>query len=232
MSSDEMNELIQKRQKARIVQKKNQIPYAAVLLVLACACAGFLWVDVREDTVFWVLGIAFGFVMRDSRFCFASTFRDVFLVRNTKLMRALILSLMVSTVGFAVIQSGYLRSHPDAGYSDIPGILNSVGPHTAIGAFLFGIGMALAGGCAASVLMRIGEGHVLPLITLLGFLIGTVMGARDYPFWYDRIIQNCAVVYFPEYMDFGTAVMLQIAVLAGLYGLASWYQKRMTETER
>jgi len=229
MLSDEMNELIEERQRSRKIRKKSQIPYAAVLLILASAYACFLG---RGDAVFWIFGIAFGFVMRNSRFCFAATFRDAFLVRNTKLLRALILSLMVSTVGFAVVQSNFLKEHPDAEYPDIPGILNSVGFHTVIGAFLFGIGMVLAGGCAASVLMRIGEGHALPLFTLLGFLIGTTLGAKDYPFWYDHLIQNCPVVYFPEYMSFGVAVVLQIAVLAGLYWLASRYQTRMTEAKR
>ncbi|MCI1965175.1 MAG: YeeE/YedE family protein [Oscillospiraceae bacterium] len=229
MPSDGLNDLIQERQKSRHAQRKNQVPYAMILLVLSCVYAFFLWRDGRGYTAFWLVGIALGFVMRNSRFCFAATFRDAFLFKNTKLMRALILSLIIGTLGFAAIQFQYLRNHPGAGYDEIPGIFDSVGLHTVIGAFLFGVGMVIAGGCAASVLMRIGEGHALPLITLLGFFIGTTLGAKDYPNWYGSMIQNTGVVYLPEYMNFGAAVFLQIAVLAALYRLALWFQNRKPE---
>lgn len=226
MRSDEMESLVKERRAAERSKEKNQIPFAAGVIFAAFLAAALLWRNRSGDAVFWIVGIAFGFVLRDSRFCFAAAFRDPFLIRNTRLMRALLLSLMISSTGFAVIQFRYLKDHPAAGYTDIPGIINSVGLHTAIGAFLFGIGMVMAGGCASSVLMRLGEGHLLPLVTLLGFLIGTTLGAENYPFWYREIIRNAAVVYFPDYVPIGAALLIQIIVLAGIYRFASWYQKK------
>ncbi|MBV1820195.1 YeeE/YedE family protein, partial [Bacteroidales bacterium MSK.15.36] len=87
--------------------------------------------------------------------------------------------------------------------------------------------MVLAGGCASGVLMRIGEGHALQWIVLLGFLIGTAMGAKDYSFWYKNIISKAKVVYFPEYIDFKMVVLLQITVLIIIYKLSAklWNKK-------
>ncbi|MFU0831960.1 MAG: hypothetical protein ACFWUC_03340 [Oscillospiraceae bacterium] len=226
MLPEEMEALIRTRQYTRKTKQKNQVPYAAAVLFLACAAAVLLWLFRKSYLVFWVVGIAIGIVLRYSRFCFAAAFRDPVLIHNTKLMRALLLALMISSAGFAAVQYRYLQNHPNVNYSDIPGILNSVGLHTAVGAFLFGIGMVIAGGCASGVLMRIGEGHSLPWFALLGFFAGTVLGANHYSFWVDNIIHNAAVIYFPEHFNFGVVLLLQTAVLIALYFLASWYQRR------
>jgi uncharacterized membrane protein YedE/YeeE len=225
MMSKEMEALILKRHKTEKVKKKNQIPYAIIILVIASIISVSLWRNNHSYVVFWITGISFGIVLRYSRFCFAAAFRDPFLVKNTKLMRALLLSLMISTTGFAIIQYGYLKNN-SMDYAHIPGMIISVGFHTMIGAFIFGIGMSIAGGCAASVLMRIGEGHVLPWVTLLGFFIGTVLGAKDYSFWYEKIIKNAKIVYFPKYVNLGIVFIVQMIVLIILYKLMIWYQKK------
>lgn len=225
MTSNDMESLIQERLRVKKVKKKNQISYAVIVLIIASILSVFLWKSNHSYLVFWILGIGFGIVLRYSRFCFVGAFRDPILIKNTKLMRALLLAFMVSTIGFAIIQYGYLKNNA-MDYSSIPGAFNSVGLHTIIGAFIFGIGMTIAGGCASGVLMRIGEGHILPWITLLGFFIGTTLGAKNYSFWYDKIICNTKVIYFPEHMNFIIVVAAQMVILIGLYKLAAWYEKR------
>lgn len=225
MPSNEIESLIQERRRTEKIKKKNQLPYAVIVLIIASILSVFLWKSDHSYLVFWLAGIAFGIVLRYSRFCLAGAFRDPILIKNTKLMRALLLAFMISTIGFAIIQYGYLKNNT-INYSLIPGALNPVGLHTIIGAFIFGIGMTIAGGCASGVLMRIGEGHVLPWVTLLGFFIGTTLGAENYSFWNDKIISKTKVVYFPEHMDLVFVVVIQMAVLIGLYKLAFWYEKR------
>lgn len=225
MSSNEMDALIHQRLGTQKTKHKTQISYAVIILIIALIVSVLLWRSNHSDLVFWIVGIAFGIVMRYSRFCFAGAFRDPFLIRNTMLFRALLLSLMISTIGYAVIQYAYLKDNA-IDYTRIPGAIDPVGLNTVLGAFIFGIGMTIAGGCASSVLMRIGEGHILALVTLLGFFIGNTLGAKDYSFWYDIMISKGKVVYFPEYLNLGIVVILQMAVLMVLYKLAAWYEKR------
>ncbi|NFD49723.1 transporter, partial [Clostridium botulinum] len=105
----------------------------------------------------------------------------------------------------------------------------SFGWHIAIGVFIFGIGMVIAGGCASGILMRIGEGHALPWIVFIGMIIGNLLGAKDYSFWYDKIIKNSKVIYFPEYMDIRIAIVVQIIILIIIYKFLSFREKRNFE---
>ncbi|TEB04370.1 putative inner membrane protein [Pelotomaculum schinkii] len=111
MLSNEMEALIQERRRTEKIKKKNQIPYVVIILIIVSILSMFLWRNNHSDIVFWIVGIAIGIVLRYSRFCFAGAFRDPFLIKNTKLMRALLLSLMISTIGFAIIQYGYLKNN-------------------------------------------------------------------------------------------------------------------------
>lgn len=225
ITSDETKDLIRKRRREENIKVKNQIPVAVVILIAALLIAALLWYCHQTYVVFWVIGILLGVTMRYSRFCFASAFRDPILIKNTAMARAMLLSLIVSSLGFAVIQHRYLTGNSSADFSNIPGMIIPAGINTAIGAFIFGIGMMLAGECASTVLVRIGEGHILPFAVLIGFFSGTTLGAQNYPFWYEKIIKYASAVYFPDYFDFGAVVIVQISVLVSLYWLASRFQK-------
>lgn len=227
MISNEIEALVNQRQKESKKKKRSQIPYAIILLILAAILCLFLWKTNNDYIVYWIIGIAIGITLRYSRFCFSGAFRDPFLMGNTKLFRGLLLALMISTVGFFIIQYNYLQNNTIIlNYNSIPGSITSVGFHIMIGAFIFGIGMTIAGGCASGVLMRIGEGHSLQWIVLLGILIGNVLGAKDYSFWYDKIISKTKVIYLPEYIDFRVLVVIQLIILISLYKIASWYENK------
>ncbi|MCT4620267.1 MAG: YeeE/YedE thiosulfate transporter family protein [Marinisporobacter sp.] len=219
-----MARLIEKRNKEKR-KRKNQIPMGIVLLILAVGLCIGLWQKEYRLAICWILGIGIGMVLRSSRFCFAAALRDPFLVKDTRLFRGMLLAMMVSTIGFAVIQYIYVQKNPIK-YDFIPGAVTSVGIHVMIGAFLFGVGMVIAGGCSSGVLMRIGEGHALQWMVLLGFFIGTTLGAKHYGFWYDHIIEHAKTVYFFEYFNFKIVVLGQLMVLFSLYMLAIWYENR------
>jgi uncharacterized protein len=220
-----MDLLIQQRHKKVEKKQKNQIPYAIIIGIIALILCVILWRNNHRYSVCWIVGIGIGITLRYSRFCFSAALRDPFLLGNTKLFRALLLAMMISTVGFGVIQYIYLRNN-SIDYARIPGSITSVGPHIAIGAFMFGIGMTIAGGCASGILMRIGEGHALQWIVLIGFIIGNTLGAKDYSFWHEKIISKTKVIYFPEYIDIRIVVILQLVVLMILYKIASWYENK------
>lgn len=222
MLSNEMTTLINQRQK-QVKKKKSQTIYGMILILIAIILYMVLLRKQLNYSVCWILGIGIGIVLRYSRFCFAAAFREPILIGNTKLLRSILLSMMISTIGFAIIQYDYINRNP-INYNLIPGDVSSVGIHVVFGAFIFGIGMIIAGGCSSGVLMRIGEGHALQWVVLLGFLIGTLLGAKDYPFWYKHIIQNSKTIYFPEYLDFKIVVLIQMCVLLSLYKLAVWYE--------
>ncbi|KGK81721.1 YeeE/YedE thiosulfate transporter family protein [Clostridium sp. HMP27] len=225
--ANEIDMLIQKRND-KGGNKKNQIPYAIIVFIISIVICIILWKLNQEYIAYWILGISIGIVLRYSRFCFSAAIRDPLLIGNVKLLKAMLLGMMVSTLGFAVIQYLYFKGHI-VDYTYIPGSVTSWGIHIMIGAFLFGIGMTIAGGCASGVLMRIGEGHALQWIVLLGFFIGSTLGIHDYPFWYDHIIKNTKIIYFPQYVDLKVVVVVQMFLLMMIYKGASKYEKALRD---
>ncbi len=224
MESNDMDLLIKQRH-GQAEKEKSQVHYGVILIIISLMLTLVLWKKHYNYAVCLGVGVIIGIILRYSRFCFSAAFRNPFITGNTRLLRGMILAMMVSTVGFAIIQSRYVHIK-GFNYDKIPGAVSSVGVHVMIGAFIFGIGMVLAGGCASGVLMRIGEGHALHWVVLVGFIIGTLLGAKDYYFWYEHFIKNAKTIYFVEYLDLKTVVVIQLIVLAILYKIALWYENK------
>ncbi|MEW6622512.1 MAG: YeeE/YedE thiosulfate transporter family protein [Bacillota bacterium] len=207
----------------RIVkQKKDQRPVFLLVLTLAVLLTLNLAAVNSRLALFWIFGLAFGFVLQKSRFCFAAALRDPFITGSTSLLRAVILALILMTITFPLIQYYGLI----IGNGELLGFVRPVGIHTAAGGFLFGFGMVIAGGCATGTLMRVGEGFSMQMIALGGFLIGTLWGAWDYPRWETVFIKNSPTIHLPDILGWSGAVLLQIVTLGAIFYLAKKYDER------
>ncbi|MCE5171200.1 YeeE/YedE family protein [Paenibacillus profundus] len=203
-------------------RKKSQIPYAAIALVMI-VIAGILFARKSDNlSISWIFGIAFGFVLQKTRFCFTASLRDPVLTGSTSISKAVIIAFAIATAGFAAIQYSASLADP----ANIPGNVHPAGIHIMIGATLFGIGMVIAGGCASGTLMRMGEGFTMQWITIIGFVAGSVWGIRDYTFWDSNFFQKSPTIWLPDYLGWGGAVFLQLLVLGLLYWAADSFSKR------
>lgn len=227
MSSERIEELKMRRQKKN-VKKKNQLPLGIILAIVAVIIYVIILRHNLKYSIFWAVGVLIGFVLQRSRFCFTAGFRDPIVVGSTSVLRGIIIGLIVCTIGFVFIQWHFLQINPNANLSDIPGSIYPVGMHTVIGAFIFGIGMVIAGGCASGTLMRIGEGFLLQLVVLVGFIIGILLSAGGFRFWHNKLIANSPIIYFPKFfnLDIRIVALLQIIVLVIIYIIAYFYDKK------
>jgi uncharacterized membrane protein YedE/YeeE len=80
-------------------------------------------------------------------------------------------------VFFPVLAHGQIFGHA------VRGSVSPVGVSVVAGAFLFGVGMQLGGGCASGTLYSSGGGSVRMLVTLAAFIGGSVIGALHAPLW-------------------------------------------------
>ncbi|MGM0652120.1 MAG: YeeE/YedE family protein [Bacillota bacterium] len=172
-----------------------------------------------EAIITSISGLFFGYIMQRSRFCFAAAFRDIFMIRNTSVSRAVLLLLFLTSVGFALIQLFTGDALPGGG------IIYPVGFHTVAGGIIFGFGMVIAGNCVTGCLMRMGEGYVMQWYTFLGLLIGSVLGAWNLSWWGPTFIKRSPIVFFPENFGWTAAILLYFIVFALLYLLAIWYER-------
>ncbi|MFD0049918.1 YeeE/YedE family protein [Actinomycetes bacterium NPDC127524] len=154
-------------------------------LVIGGSIAAFVLLISIVRTANWtqgalfIIGLALGATLLHARFGFTSAFRRLMSVGNVQGLQAHMLMLAVSSTLFAIILStGFtFTGLKPAGY------VSPVGVSVVFGAFLFGIGMQLGGGCASGTLYSVGGGSSSMILTLLAFIGGSVLGAYHFKFW-------------------------------------------------
>lgn len=172
-----------------------------------------------------LLGGTAGFVMHRSDFCFAGIFRNFFMFRQTFMLRILLL-LVVTSMGLFELARvfGFLAYYPYpwSGSASLSHI---------VGAFLFGVGMVLAGGCVVGTLYKMGSGSLLSLLAFFGLLAGSVVYAEFHHTW-KALFENTVVfpgqVTLPQVLNVEPAIPVVIIVLvfillsAGPWRSHSW----------
>jgi uncharacterized membrane protein YedE/YeeE len=151
---------------------------ASALLLIAFAA---VVLDARasgRQSVLFLIGVAAGFVLYHAAFGFTSSWRECIAHGRGGGIRAQMLMLAVTTAAFVpLIARGSIFGHV------VRGSVAPAGVPVLAGAFLFGIGMQLGGGCASGTLFSAGGGSVRMLVTLAAFIAGSVLGVRDAGVW-------------------------------------------------
>jgi len=153
----------------------------------ALATAGFVvaagWlllaadVSIRQSLLFLV-GVAAGLVLYHAAFGFTSAWRELIAHGRGGGLRAQMLMLAVTTLVFVP-----LMAHGQVFGQAVRGSVAPAGIPVVAGAFLFGVGMQLGGGCASGTLFGAGGGSVRMLATLAAFIAGSVLGVRYSAMW-------------------------------------------------
>ena len=109
-----------------------------------------------------ICGVLLGFVMQRGRFCLTGGFRDMYIAKDNRMFYALLVAIAVQAVGvFTLIDLGVFEY--TAGQFSVWA--------TIVGAFIFGIGIILAGGCATGTWYRAGEGLIGSWIALAFYML-------------------------------------------------------------
>jgi uncharacterized membrane protein YedE/YeeE len=153
-------------------------PVAVAVSVITLDAAYLqLAVSTRQAALF-IVGAAAGVVLYHAAFGFTTAWRVFIADRRGAGIRAqMLLFAVTALVFFPAIGMGTLFDQAVRG---------SVAPLSLglfIGAFMFGTGMQLAGGCASGTLYTVGGGSVRMVVTLTAFIAGSVLGAAHFPFW-------------------------------------------------
>lgn len=204
-------------------KKKNQFPIGIAVLILAVVFGIMLGTKNQGMPIFWITGLAFGFILQRSRFCFTASMRDPFLTGSTSLTRTVLTAFAITTIGFAAIKYGaYIKGLPIPGQSYVVPISFA----TAAGAFMFGVGMVIAGGCASGTLMRVGEGFTMQILSLFFFIIGSLWGAHDFGWWKLNVILKGKSIFLPDVFGWIGAVLIQLLIIALLWIAADKWENR------
>src|SRR5438045_2104091 len=143
----------------------------AAAALLAGAVALSVAISWRQGLLL-LLGGAFGLTLYHALFGFTSAWRVFIVARRGAGLRAQMVMLALATaLFFPALAQGTLFGET------VQGELGAVGVGMFTGAFLFGLGMQLGGGCASGTLYTAGGGNTRMLVTLAAFIAGSTLGA-------------------------------------------------------
>lgn len=167
------------------------LPTIIAALLLLAGALGLALHYGSNHALLWALGAALGFTLYRGAFSFAGGFRQALAEGRGAGLRAQMLMLgILVVIMLPAIHAGTLAGAP------VRGIVFPAGVAVIIGAFIFGIGMQLGGGCASGTLYTAGGGNTRMLLTLISFILGATIAAYDSERWAD--LPALAVTSLPQ----------------------------------
>jgi uncharacterized membrane protein YedE/YeeE len=195
----------------------------AVAGILAVALTWFVWARYGvKPGVLLILGLALGLTLFHSRFGFTSAWRQLIAVGNGQGLRAHTLLLGTAATLIALIAAsgaGLLGSTPKP-------TAGPLGLGLLVGAMLFAIGMQLGGACASGTLFAVGSGQSTIVLTLGGFIAGSVLYTWAFPVlsgW-----PEIPGVLLSQHVGWFGSWAITIAVLLGIVAVTRLVQARRT----
>ncbi|KQT04308.1 MULTISPECIES: YeeE/YedE family protein [unclassified Bradyrhizobium] len=180
---------------------------AAILFGGAMALSGTIsW----QQGLLFLLGGGLGLTLYHALFGFTSAWRVFIVSRRGAGLRAQMVMLALATaLFFPALAHGSLFGNA------VRGELGAVGVGMLSGAFLFGLGMQLGGGCASGTLYTAGGGNTRMLVTLAAFIAGSTIGAMHLPWWSE--LPNVGSVSLIDQLGWLPALLLCWAAMAAIH---------------
>jgi uncharacterized membrane protein YedE/YeeE len=153
------------------------VPLLAAGSITAAAIYLQTTINWRQSALFLV-GVFAGIVLYHAAFGFTSAWRVFITDRRGAGLRAQMVMLAATClVFFPLLAAG------SAFGQTLRGSVSPVGIPVVAGAFIFGLGMQLGGGCASGTLYTAGGGSVRMLVVLAAFIAGSLIGTAHAPWW-------------------------------------------------
>ncbi|MHA1114516.1 MAG: YeeE/YedE family protein [Alphaproteobacteria bacterium] len=195
---------------------------AVVGIALAALIGGTIALDATYEwrhAAQYAIGGLMGLALYHAAFGFASGWRALLTDARGRGLRMQLLMIGLATLVFLpALDQGSLF-----GYG-VGGAVAPAGVSVLVGAFLFGIGMQLGGGCASGTLYTAGGGNTRMVVTLVAFISGSLVGTLHMPWWVDTPTLRTASLV--NELGLMPALALQIAVLGGIALLTVWWERR------
>lgn len=196
---------------ANLTGRRAPLGLGVLALILAAALA-LLQLTGARQTLLFLVGSALGLTLYHAAFGFTSAWRVFVAERRGRGLRAQMFLLAFAVLlFFPAMSSGELFGQP------VNGFVSPVGISVLAGAFIFGIGMQLGGGCASGTLFTVGGGNARMLVTLVFFCLGSLIATHHVDWWF--ALPSLAPVSVVQSLGLWPALLVNLAVFA----LIAWF---------
>ncbi|MEL7347711.1 MAG: YeeE/YedE family protein [Pseudomonadota bacterium] len=170
------------------------------------------------------IGAVAGFGLYHAAFGFTAAWRRMVRERRGAGLRAQML-----LIGLACLVTYPLIGWEAATGLDMHPVILPMTLASAIGAFVFGIGMQIGGGCASGTLFTVGGGSTRMVVTLACFIAGSLVATAHIPIFWNQLGETTGLPGMPGFSAVTTfGPMGALALLAALLG-AIWLGSAVIE---
>lgn len=165
-----------------------------------------------------LIGGGLGLSLYHAAFGFTRAWREFIADRRGAGLRAqMLLFSLTILVSFPVLAAGewFGRS--------VYGFVVPAGTAVAVGAFIFGIGMQIGGGCASGTLFAVGGGNTRMVVTLVFFIVGSLVATHHLHWWY--ALPKPPAISLVKTLGLWPALLSHLAIFAAIAG-GSWVLER------
>ena len=199
-------------------QRSNISVWAAFILLIIGTIGAYQIVGLNQALLFLVGG-ALGMTLYHASFGFTSSWRVFIKERRGRGLRAQMIMLALAVLlFFPTLGAGELFGNP------VKGNVNPVSMSVMIGAFIFGIGMQLGGGCASGTLYTVGGGSARMLITLLFFCVGSMIATSHLDWWF--ALPHLEPISLVESLGVLPGLLLSFIVFAIIAAATVYFEKK------
>jgi uncharacterized protein len=198
-------------------KNRGSIVASAVLALIICfyLASNFGW---RQAALF-VVGLAAGIILYHAAFGFTAAWREVVNTGRGAGLRAQMIML-----GLTVLIFTPLIAQGEFGGMSLRGSVAPINIAVICGAFMFGVGMQLGGGCASGTLFTAGGGNMRMLITLAAFIAGSVLGTWQWSMW--QGVPGIAPFSLAENFGPTGGILISIALFSAVWFATTVYERK------
>jgi uncharacterized protein len=206
--------------------EKSSIDRSATLVagLLIITLSGFVYheFDLRHALLL-SCGVGLGFALLQASFGFTGGWRRFVRERDASGVRAqLVLVAVTSLLFFPLL--GYASGDMHLSAATAP-----IGVAVLLGAFIFGIGMQLGGGCGSGTLFTVGQGQVDMLITFVCFIVGATVGSAHLAWW--LTLPSMGEISLINSFGWYPALLVTLVAIIALYLLVRRFERPVTTTD-
>ena len=195
-------------------------PLVAASLLLAVGAWYLADTVSGKQAALYLVGAVMGATLYHAAFGFTSSWR-VFIAdgRGAGLRAQMLMLAIACALFFPALASGSLFGSP------VTGLVAPVGVSVAVGAFIFGIGMQLGGGCASGTLYTAGGGNTRMLVTLAAFVVGSVIATAHLHWW--SALPHIAPTSLVKELGAAPALALSLTVFAAIAAITVLVERKV-----
>ena len=192
------------------------IPVLTYGIIFSILFSYILYTGVGDRHLYvFLIGLGLGISLFQAAFGFTGGWRNFIEKRDSKSLRAQIIMLMLAVLIF----SFFINSKSFFYDGTMIGAIAPVGVSVLVGSFIFGFAMQLGGGCGSGTLFTAGSGNIKMVITLIFFIIGSLIGSYHFEFW-TNLPSFKPVSLLNNFSKINT-ILIQLSALGLLYYLIS-----------